>query len=246
MTRFWLPGLVGLTFFFGFLVAATPARLLFDFAFKSAGVEAGQVQGRVWDAQLLRVQAGGLFIAEARGQLDPLSLLGLSARVTVTVSDPGLRGDGLVTFTPGGLTVEGASGVLRLDRISPELAFVAPDGVVQLLIDRLELDREGHCQAAQGQATTPALLTLGERYGVDLPVLTFALLCAGDDVGADLSGRSDAVDVAGRLVVGEAGLEGRIEARTSQRDVIAALSFAGFEQVDQTGYVLTLPLPMER
>ena len=240
-----LPLVIGLILFVGFLIAAMPARLIFDLALKPAGVEAGLVQGRVWDAQLLRIQSGRLSIGEARASLAPASLMTLSPRFDVTLSDPALRGDGIVTFGAGGARVEDARGVVRLDQVMPELAALGGDEVIQLSVDTLALDADGRCEAASGHATTAALIGLGERYEINLPILRFDLLCAGDRVGAAVSGQSDAVEISGRLQFTGQGPEGRIEAQTSVTNVIAALSFMGFEQVNQTTYTLTLPLPEE-
>ena len=245
MKRASLPLVLGLILFIAFLVAAMPARLIFDLALKPAGVEAGLVQGRVWDAQILRIRSGQLSIDEARASLAPASLMTLSPRFDVTLSDPALRGDGVVTFGAGGIRVEDARGVVRLDQVMPQLAALGGDEVIQLNLDTLAMDADGRCDAASGQATTPALVSLGERYEIDLPVLRFDLLCAGDRVGADVSGRSDAVEISGRLQFTDEGPEGGIEAQTSVTNVIAALSFMGFEQVNQTTYTLTLPLPEE-
>ncbi|MCP2679295.1 type II secretion system protein N [Maricaulaceae bacterium NA33B04] len=245
MMRIIPPLLFGLILFVGFLIAAMPARLIFDLALKPAGVEAGLVQGRVWDAQLLRIRSGQLSIDEARASLEPSSLLRFSPRFDVTLSDPALRGEGVVTLSGGGVRIEDARGVVRLDQVMPELAALGGDEVIQLSLEALALDASGRCEAASGQATTAALIGLGERYGSNLPVLRFDLICAGDRIGADVSGLSDAVEVEGRLQFTERGPEGRIEAQTSVTNVIAALSFMGFEQVNQTTYTLTLPLPEE-
>lgn len=245
MKRFILPLFFGLVCFVGFLIAAMPARAIFDLAIRPAGVQAGQVQGRVWDAQLLRIRAGDLSVAEARAELAPGSLLSLSPRFEFTLADPDLRGQGVATLRAGGVVIEDASGVVRLDQVAPQIAFVAPDAVLQITLETLSVDREGRCQQASGRALTPALAELGERYGVALPTLQFDIVCAGDAVGADLSGQSDAVAFSGRLSFGNEGPEGRIQARSTERDVIAALSFAGFEQIDPSTYELTLPLPEE-
>jgi len=245
MTRI-LPSLVfGLVCFLAFLIAATPARFVFDLALRPAGVEAGLVQGRVWDARLWRIQTGELSIAAARAQLAPASLLSGSARFNVVLADPALRAEGVAVLRPGGVQISNANGVVRLDRVMPELAAVAPDETLQFDIETLALDADGRCEAASGDARSSALIALGERYEVELPVLRFDLMCLGERVGAAVSGASDAVSLSGRLRVGDQGLEGRVEARSTVNTVIAALSFAGFDQVDQGVFVLTLPLPEE-
>lgn len=245
MKRFVLPFSFGLICFLGFLIAATPARLVYDLALRPAGIEVGLVHGRVWDARLGCIRAGDLTIADARAQLAPASLLTGGARFDVRLADPALRADGVAVLRPGGARLQDVSGVVRLDQVMPELAIVAPDEVLQFDIETLVLDGAGRCEAASGHALTPALIALGERYEVDLPVLRFDLLCAGERVGADLSGASDAVSLSGRLRFGEQGLEGRVEARSTVNNVIAALSFAGFDQVDQGVFALTLPVPEE-
>jgi hypothetical protein len=245
MSRLTLPVAFGLVCFVGFLIAAMPLRLAFDLALKPAGFEAGLVQGTVWNGHAFRVRGAGFSIAEAEARLAPASLLGGRARFDFALSDPAIRAEGVAALTPSGLSLTDTSAVARLDLVLPDLALVAPNESVQIELVELSLSGDGRCAQAEGRALTPALITLGERYGVALPLLRFDLMCAGDRLGVDISGTSDVVAISGRLIASDAGPEGRVEARTTERDVIAALSFVGFDQLDEDRYVLTLPLEPE-
>lgn len=232
----------GVICFIGFAIAAAPARLAYDLALKPAGVEAGLVQGSVWDARLWRIRAGDQSIASARAELDPLSLTAFNARFDVTITDEGLRADGAAILAPGGVRIEETTGVVRLSRVMPQLAAFAPDEAARFDITELSLDSQGRCQSAQGRVFTPALITLGDRYGAALPMLEGDLFCAGDAVGLQLTGASDSLSVDGRLRFISGGLEGRIEARSTELAVAAALSFAGFDQIGEGVYALTVPV----
>ncbi len=244
MTRLSLI-LLGLICFSGFVIASAPARLAFDLALRPAGVEAGLVQGLVWDARLARVRAGNQTIASARAELDPLSLAALNARFDVTLSDPELRADGFAVLHPGGVRIEDASGVVRLSRVLPALAAFAPEESARFEIARLALDDQGRCLSAEGRVSSTALIALGERYGAAMPALGGELLCAGESVGLQLSGASEGLSIDGRIRFGVGGPEGRIEARATESAIVAALSFAGFDQVGQGVYALSLPAEEE-
>ena len=233
--------LFGVTCFVGFAIAVTPARVVYDAALRPAGVEVGLVQGSVWSAQALRLRTGDQHIARADAALDPASLLSFNARFAVTLSDPGLRASGDAILHAGGARIEDVSGVMRLYRVLPELAAFAPEESVSFEISTLAFDAEGRCDVAEGRVASAALVTLGERYGAAMPLLEGDLFCAGDQLGLQISGASDSLSFDGRLRFAAGGLEGQIEARTTELPLIAALSFAGFDQVDQGVYVLTIP-----
>ena len=237
--------IIGLVCFTGFAIAAAPARLAFDLALRPAGVEAGLVQGTVWEAQALRIRAGGQSIAAAQARLDPVSLAGMSARFDVTLRDPELRAEGVAELRAGGAAIENASGVVRLSRILPELSAFAPEESARFEIEQLVVDGQGRCQTAQGRVFSTMLVALGERYGETLPLLQGELICAGDDVGLQLSGTTDNIALDGRLQFAPGGPEGRIEARTAELPIVAALSFAGFDQVGRDVYALILPIEEE-
>lgn len=233
--------LFGALCFVGFVIATIPARLVYDAALKPAGIEAGLVQGPVWGAQALRLQAGNQYVARADAALDVSSLFAFNARFDVTLSDPDLRASGDAILHPGGARIEAASGVVRLYRVLPELAAFAPDESVRFEIETLAFDSEGRCEAAVGRVSSTALIALGERYGAAMPLLEGDLFCAGEDIGLALAGSVDSLSIDGRLTFAPEGLQGRLEARTTDRSLIAALSFAGFDQLDQGVFALTIP-----
>ncbi|XBQ16678.1 MAG: type II secretion system protein N [Oceanicaulis sp.] len=231
MTRWpWLLG-VGLIAFVIAAVATAPARLAFDLAARPSGVEAGLVTGTIWDASLRRISAGGARIEAARAEMRPAALLGGRAVWDVTISDPDLRGAGRLILAPSGVVIENADGVLRLDQIPALAAASLPAGeTARMVIDRLALDDQGGCIDAQGRITTAALVSAGERFGAGLPLLNADLTCLGGALGMTLSAENETLILTGtaRLVSGKP--DWRLEARTTDREVIAALGLLGFEQ----------------
>lgn len=228
---------LGLVVFAALAVAALPARVVFDIAAQPSGARAGLVQGTVWDAQILRLGAGGLPIAEIRAALRPASLLGAAARFDVTVRDPGLRGGGQVVLTGGGAAIEAADAVIALSRF-PLAASLPPGQSARVEIDRIAVDRQGRCLEAQGRVTTAALAAAGESFGTALPVLNGNFFCADDLLALQLDGESDRLALSGRLRFEPAGPAWRIEARTADREVVAALSLLGFVQEATGMFVL--------
>ncbi|MGX6646600.1 type II secretion system protein N [Maricaulaceae bacterium MS644] len=231
MTRWILYALLGLAAFIGFAVAGAPARLVYDVAARPAGIEAGMVTGTVWNASARRVRAGGLALSHVEARLRPAPLLTGRAVFDVSVADPALRGAGRVTLSGGGARFEDAAGVVALDAISALAAADLPAGEsARVEIERLVLDGAGACLEAEGRVTSAALVSVGERYGAQLPMLTGDLTCDGETVALLVSGRSDALVLSGRVRLPTAGPRWRIEARTAERDIIAALSLMGFDQ----------------
>ena len=76
---------------------------------------------------------------------------------------------------------------------------------------------------------TSLVADLGERYGVDLPLLDLQAYCAGSDIGFNLSGQSEALGLEGFFTLNAQAPRYRIEARTSEADVVSVLVALGFE-----------------
>ena len=237
MTRAAAYLILAVVLFLGFAFAALPARLVFDAAANASGVRAGLVQGSVWDAWILRLSAGGPPIAETRAALRPASLLTGAARFDVSLRDDTLRGDGVLVLQPGGAALEQARGGAALSRF-PFLAALPPDQSVQLDINRLAVDSRGRCRQADGTVSTAALAAAGETFGAALPVLEGGFLCAGEAIAVQLDGRTDAMEVSGRIRFDPGGPAWRVTARTSDRDVVAALSLIGFVQTGPGAFEL--------
>lgn len=221
--------LLGVILFAGFAIAGLPARLVFNLAAGPAGLQAGMVQGTVWDATILRLDAGGGSVAETRARMRPGGLLTGVARFDVSVRDATLRGDGVLSLTPGGAVLETATGVMALSRL-PLSAALPPGQSVQVDITRLAVDRDGRCLEAEGALRTAALAAAGDSFGADLPVLEGVFLCAGDRVAVQVDGANERLSLSGRIRLEPSGPVWRVQARTTDRDVIAALSLLGFEQ----------------
>ena len=104
----------------------------------------------------------------------------------------------------------------------------------RVTIDSVTLTHEGDCIEAAGTIVTPVLIATGERYGVDLPLLNGSLRCAGGDLALDLTGQNDIIGVSGLIRVNSQDMDWSLEAQTTNTDMIAALSFLGFEQNGST------------
>lgn len=61
-------------------------------------------------------------------------------------------------------------------------------------------------------------------------MLTGAFLCAGDRIAVQIDGANERLSLTGRVRLEPAGPVWRIEARSQDREVVAALSLLGFEQ----------------
>lgn len=237
MNRALAYAILGGVLFVFFALAALPARLVFDAAAGPAGLRAGLVQGSVWDAQILRLSAGGPPITEIRAGLRPASLLVGAARFDVSVRDATLRGEGVLALRPSGAALEAFTGVAALSRF-PLIAGLPEGQSVQVDIERLAVDAQGRCREADGTVRTGALAAAGEPFGAALPVLEGGLLCAGEAIAVQLDGRSEAIELSGRIRFEPDGPSWRVSARTRDRDVVAALSVIGFLQTGPGAFEL--------
>lgn len=211
------------------LFASAPVRLVYD-GLASAGVEAGLVQGTVWNGNALRVRAGHTTVHQVRTHLSPLSLVSGRPRVMIDVVDPDIMFTGELGLGGEGVQVRNVEGVASIP-VVPGLSGFAllNEGVVQFDAVRISLDRDGRCLDADGRVMSPALADAGARYDMDLPILDMTLFCAGEDLALNLSGQSPTVDVEGVI---------RLDAREPRYRVIATphdpeggqvLSLLGFQ-----------------
>ena len=220
---------LGVAMFIGFAAATLPAQAVFDLAAGPHGVRAGLVQGSVWDAAAFRVRSGEVRLAEVRARLQSSSLLSGAARFDVQVIDPAARGQGQVVLSTAGLFIENAQGVIALDSFA--MASALPPGQsAQVRISRIALDAQGRCQSADAHVTTAALMAAGEALGAALPLLEGEFFCAGDQLALALSGENDRLSLDGRILFEPGEPSWSVQARTTDRDVAAALSLAGFQQ----------------
>ena len=220
------------------LVVFMPARLVFDLALRPAGIQAGLVHGSVLDAGARRLTVGGASLAAADARLRPLSLLSGRASFDVELSDPDLRGAGRVSFSAGGVQIEAAEAVVRLDRIPALAAAGAPAGeTARIEIDRIVLDRAGACTLAEGRVTSSALVAAGEPFGVALPPVAGRLFCQAGAPALELSASNEALTLTGLARLERSGPDWRIEAQSERGDVAGALSRLGFRP-EGSGWML--------
>ena len=234
MSRWVGLSVLGLLAFLVLLIAFMPARLAFDSFARPAGFEAGLVHGTIWDSQIVRLSAAQLSAREVDAKLDPIGVLSGQARFDLNFADPNLRGTGDVVLTFTETRLEDVDAVMALDAIAAlAAAGLARGESARLDIDEISYDHQGQCQNAQGEVFSAVLVATGERYGVDLPALNGTLRCAGADLALDFTGRNDTIDLSGEARMSQAGVSWSVEAQSSDRDIIAALAFLGFEQDGQ-------------
>lgn len=232
--RWFVLGAVFLATLITALVVQAPARLAFNAVAPTARLDAGLVQGTVWDAHLLRLHVGGLVFAEAEASLAPASVLGGAPRLEFTLTDPQARLSG-VAVARDGVTLRDVSGVVQLGLIPGLGGGALPaDGVVRLEAVSVQFDREGRCVSADGRGVTPVLADLGVRYGAELPVLALALRCEAGLVTVDVTGNAPALSVTGVVTLAAPAPRWRFEARAGDETLASVLTALGFEQAGET------------
>ncbi|HCR65115.1 MAG TPA: hypothetical protein DIW38_01185, partial [Oceanicaulis sp.] len=84
------------------LVMSAPAHLVYD-ALASSGVQAGLVQGSVWNGQALRVRRGDVELQRVETALEPGSILSGRMRVQTEIMDPRVQGRAVIGVTSNGI-----------------------------------------------------------------------------------------------------------------------------------------------
>ena len=214
------------------LVIFAPARLVYD-ALLPSGVQAGLVQGTIWNGQALRVRRGDLELQRVETALEPGSILSGRMRVQTEIVDSRVQGRAVIGVTSNGIDIRDAQGVVALSAW-PGLAAIpafdlAGDAVVQLDGVSVSLDPEGRCLSAEGAMMSPALADLGVRYDVDLPIVDMTLSCAGEHVALSLSGSGPTLDLEGRIVLGAPQPSYRLRATPHDPAAGPVLSLLGFQ-----------------
>ena len=211
------------------LIAKAPMRLVYD-ALAPIGIEAGLVQGTVWNGQALRVRVAGTDIYEVRTRLSPMSLLTGRPGVTLSVADPDIIMTGELGLGGEGVRVWNARGAASTS-VLPGLSRFAflNDAGVQFYDVSVSFDRDGHCLAAEGVATSAALADAGASYDVDLPILDMTLFCAGEDLALNLSGQGPVLDLEGVIRLNPREPRYRIVATPHDRAGGRVLALLGFE-----------------
>jgi len=226
--RFGIIGLFILTVIAG-LIWQAPARLVFD-GLQGSGVQAGLVQGTVWDAQAHRVRLGALTVAELNAHMQPAGLLSGAGVFDVRVQDPRVQLEGQVRATASQLAIQDLQGAVQFSAF-PQLSGLPLPAQSGVFLDgvSVRLDQAGACVSAEGAGMTALLSDMGTRYGLDLPLVDLEAYCAGADLGFTLSGQSQALSVEGFVTVNTSALRYRVEARSTVSDVIGVLVALGFE-----------------
>lgn len=214
------------------LVISAPARLVYS-ALLSSGVQAGLVQGTIWNGQALRVRRGDVELQRVETALDPGSLLSGRMRVQTEIIDPRVQARAVIGVSSNGIDIRDAQGAVALSAW-PGLAALpafalAGDAVVQLDGVSVSLDHEGRCLSAEGAMMSAALADLGERYDLDLPIVDMTLSCEGEQVALSLTGAGPTLDLAGRIVLSTPQPSYRLRATPHDPAAGPVLSLLGFQ-----------------
>jgi len=210
------------------LVMTAPARIVYD-ALAPSGVEAGQVQGSVWQGQALRVRMGGQVLQHVETALEPMSLLSGRPAVATTITDPQAQLTALVSTGGDEIRIEHAQGLVALG-VLPQLAGLPVPSASIARLDgvNVTLDRAGRCVSAEGAVMSPALADVGARYDVDLPILDMTVFCAGETLALNLSGQSPVMDLEGVIRLDAQTPSYRVVATPHDPDAGRVLSLLGF------------------
>ncbi len=237
--RWIIAGIAFVVTLLGALVATAPARVMFDMAASPIGLDAGRIQGTVWNAHILRLHVQGLVFAQAHARLSPGSVLTGSPRFSFALEDPRAQLRGRARAVSGAVELTGLSGVMHLG-LFPGLSesFPPSEGVVRIDNADIVFDARGGCESARGHAATPVLADLGIRYGADLPVLDLSLSCAAPSLVLTLSGQSAVLALTGDIVMAPGDPIWRLQARPIDDTLAETLTLLGFEEGENGVYVL--------
>lgn len=180
-----------------------------------------EAEGTLWNGRLSGVAYGAQPIGEARLALQPMALLSGVVRYDVDWTGPPGRGRARLSVGRGHVEAEHVVVDLTLANL-PGLAREVRDsgGTASLTARRVRFE-DGRCIAADGEARTTALKTVGARYGRALPELAGRIGCEAGMLVLPLEGESDEgerVDVLARV-----GLVDVSSVQASVRGASAAL-----------------------
>ncbi|MEO1038492.1 MAG: type II secretion system protein N [Pseudomonadota bacterium] len=211
------------------LAAFMPARVAFDLLARPAGVQAELVHGPVWDARLFGVTVSGQRIEQVDARLSATRLLTGRAVVELAARDRDLRLDGVLVLRPGFIEAHSVRGAISLQRLPGAQNLPSASGESLILdIDRIGFELRDGCVQADGVLRSAALLPVGLRYEVELPVLEGALYCAGARLGVDVTGASDAAELTGQALLGRSRFEWRAGVERAQPGLAPVLIALGF------------------
>lgn len=231
MNRIILPGCLALIVFLVAAFALTPAGLLHRYALQPHGITAERVTGTVMDGRWQGVHWQGRRLGSGAAGLAPLSLLTGQPRLRFSLAGEGidLGGD----FQLSGQTVRLTIGE---GRIAPG-RFIAASGESAALLNtpvRLRdidgvFDSTG-CVSLSGALSGDPLGALGARAGLELPVLSGELACAGQAAGFGFAGSNSQLTLDGHVRLDGFRAGWRIEVQTGDDTLAPALSGLGFSR----------------
>jgi len=237
MNRFGLAFAAFLVSFLAVLIARFPLALTLDLLNAEAkGLSAPAVTGTIWSGRLDGAALGSLPIGNLELKLDPRSLLGGKARLTIALERTGLLATGRFTAEGGGVyALEESQLEVRLI----ELPTLVPlSGSFTLDIERIEMGPEG-CRVARADLWTDALLRSRASLDWQGPVLEGTAECRGGILTLPLAGGDETgrVRIEMRLMP---GFQYRIVIRITPEDagLRRRLPLLGFVSEGNGGYRL--------
>ncbi len=191
------------------LVALAPAALVHQIWLTGQGVSAREVTGTIWRSQWRDVQIAGVTLGHVEARLSPWALLTGAVDARWHVSDPSVTGSGRAHLRGDAWRIE--AGMVRVNpagggTLGPSVPHVwrilasAPVQIADLTV----AGRGGDCVSAEGQVRIAGLADAAAAQGLDAPVLSGPVRCAGAGLAAELGGTSSALTVSGDVRISAA------------------------------------------
>jgi len=224
------------------LVALATAALVHQIWLTGQGVSAREVTGTVWRSQWRDVRAAGVTLAHVEARLSLRSLLTGAVETKWRLSDPNVTGSGRAHLRGDAWRIE--AGMVRVNpagggALAPSTPHVwrilasAPVQIADLVVE----GRGGECVSAEGEVRIAGLADAAAAQGLDAPVLTGPLRCAGAGLAAELNGASDALTVSGDVRVSATAAGWGLVLDPQSPAMAAILTSAGIERQDDGRHI---------
>lgn len=217
------------------LIAMAPAALLPQLLGPDRGVSAREVTGTIWRSEWRDAVVAGVPVAHVEARLSALALVTGAAEVEWRVADPRITGSGRARLRGDDWRIEAET--LRLNPAGAGALGPSTPAVWRVLasapvhVTGLSVEGRGDmCQSAQGEVRLAGLADAAAAHGLDAPVLTGPVSCAGSGLGAALSGASDALSVTGDVRLSSAALGWRMVLEPRSPAMSGVLVAAGIER----------------
>ncbi|MEL6111531.1 MAG: type II secretion system protein N [Pseudomonadota bacterium] len=232
--------LIALALMFVALVTSrAPAGLVAaGLAHSGPGLSFSGVKGTLWRGTISNVVLGQIPVGEVAYRLRPLSLLGLSPALDLTLSQGAIVGRIPVQISRRRVALGRGTLKLRLDAVSQTRALGMPvSGVVDVTVDRLVFSPAGGCLEGALTVATDFLKAPAARWGAQGFDMAGPGGCEDGGLYVNLSGEGpDAAADLALTMRQDFSFAVDVAVKPGRRDVRQALELIGFQQ---TGSALT-------